>query len=85
MPAERVAECGEHFSRERLVLSGSESREESRGERGDRHVLFNRIRDHPAPLTRILHEAFEFVEFGIVLQCVDRPFEFLQLQTSPLR
>jgi len=75
VPAERIAERGEHFFRERLVLPGSESREESRGERGNRHVLFKRIRDHPAPLARILHEAFEFVEFGIVLQGVDRQFQ----------
>src|SRR5436190_8062810 len=57
MPAELVAQRGDHLGAEGLLLAGAEPREQRQRDDRRRHVEAHRLLHGPAPLARVFHVA----------------------------
>src|SRR4051812_43572790 len=64
--SELVAERGQHPLPERIVVAGSEAREQRRRQRRERHRAIETFLQRPSPLPGVLDVRLEMRELGIL-------------------
>ena len=72
MPAEAVAQCGQHLVGEGILLARAQPLHQRQGDHRRRHLQFDRLGYRPAALARIGHVGRDALQRRVVVQRIGR-------------